>query len=87
MAIIERYLTMVATYLEREKNSPTTTEVLDAIDKLTVKVSRNHEKIEEDTTVIRKRMTDFSSSPPLLLLHHLHHTLLGISSLTATKPP
>lgn len=64
MAIIERYLTMVATYLEREKNSPTTTEVLDAIDKLTVKVSRNHEKIEEDTTVIRKKMTDFSSSPP-----------------------
>jgi hypothetical protein len=39
---------------------------MDAIDKLTVMVNRNHEKIEEDTTMIRKTITDFSlpSSSP-----------------------
>jgi hypothetical protein len=33
---------------------------MDAIDKLTAKVNRNHEKIEEDTAVIRKTITEFS---------------------------
>jgi len=59
-AITKQWLNEVARYLELTRNQPTQINVMDAIDKLTAKVNRNHKKIEEDTAVIRKTVTKFS---------------------------
>jgi hypothetical protein len=60
MAVTEQWLSEVARYLELTRNLPRQTDVMDAIDKLIAKVNRNHEKIEEDTTLIRKTVTESS---------------------------
>lgn len=61
IATTEQWLHAVIDYLEQTKNQTNQIEILEAIDKLTAKVSRNHENIEENTTVIRKTITDLSS--------------------------
>lgn len=56
---------------------------MNAIDKLTAKVNRIHEKIEEDITVIRKTMTELSlffSSPSLIYFKHSSQSWSSIVS-------
>lgn len=58
----EELLKGVIDYLERSKDQTTQGDLLDAIDKLTIKIGRSHEKIEENTTVIRNSVTELSST-------------------------
>jgi len=60
MAVTELWLSEVIRYMELTKNLPMQTDVMDALDKLTTKISSSHEKLEEDTTIIRKTITEFS---------------------------
>ena len=64
--IAEHLLQTMIDYLIRTKNQITQSDVLGAIDKLSTTVGRNHEKIDENTTAMRKTIADFSaSSSPL----------------------
>ena len=55
-------LTEAIDFIEKSNSNPQFTEVLDAVDKLTAKVGRNHEKIEENTTITRTLVKEISSS-------------------------
>ena len=60
IAVTELFLSEVIRYMELTKNLPMQTDVMDALDKLTTKISRSHEKLEEDSKIIRKTVTEFS---------------------------
>jgi hypothetical protein len=60
MFIVKQLLDEIARYLELLRNQFTQTNVMNVIDKLIVKVNRNHKKLKKDNTIIRKIITNFS---------------------------
>ena len=56
--VLKQLLNAVIMYVERVKNELTLNHLLNAIDKLTTIVGRNHETIKKNIIVIRKTITD-----------------------------
>lgn len=60
MVVTELFPGEVIRYMELTKNLPMQTDAMNVLDKLTTKISRSHEKLEEDSTIIRKIIIEFS---------------------------
>ena len=48
-------------YLEKAKSLTMQTKVMKVINRLIIKIERSHEKIEENTTIIRNQIADIAT--------------------------